>query len=175
MIHGTTDALAWALVHFLWQGAGIALAAFVAGALLRRRGPETRYALYCAALALMALAPLATFFAVRLVAPHAMLAATAASVAQAPAGTMPAIASEAPVDWLPALVRIWLAGVLVLGLRALGGWILAQRLKIWKTTPAAEPVRQAAVRLGARLGVRRAVRVLSSALAGAPAAVGWIR
>jgi beta-lactamase regulating signal transducer with metallopeptidase domain len=79
------------------------------------------------------------------------------------------------VAWLPLLVRWWLAGVVVLTLRALGGWIVAQRLKSWKTTPAAGRIQEAATRLRGKLGLLRAVRVLNSAAAGVPSVVGWLR
>ena len=76
----TVDALAWALVHFIWQGAAIALVAFVAGWALRNGRPERRYTLYCGALALMLLAPLVTFFVVRAPATESTIAAQAAPV-----------------------------------------------------------------------------------------------
>lgn len=56
-------ALEWlgaALVHFLWQGAVVALLAAVTLAALRRHRPTTRYGAACAALALLALCPLLT-------------------------------------------------------------------------------------------------------------------
>ena len=178
MSHATVDALAWALVHFIWQGAAIALLAFVAGRALRAGRPETRYAIYGAALTLMLAAPVATFFVLR--APTsgaALLAATLpAAIVHLPASAPIAAAAAKPaIAWLPVLVRIWLAGVLLLTLRSLGGWILAQRLKIWKTAPAAAHLQEAARRLRERLGMRRAVRILNSAVAQAPAAVGWLR
>ena len=57
----TVDALAWTLLHFLWQGA---LLGFVAFMLLRFARPEratTRYAIGVATLALMLVACVATF------------------------------------------------------------------------------------------------------------------
>ena len=48
------------LVHFLWQGAAVAAVLAVALALLRRRTPQVRWLAACLALAVLALAPLAT-------------------------------------------------------------------------------------------------------------------
>ena len=178
MSHGVMEALAWALVHFIWQGAAIALAAMALGYTLRAGGPERRYTLYCGALVLMLLAPVATFFVVRsgsaapadaATPPTAVLAAVIATPTPAAPPATPAVA------WLPILVRFWLAGVVVLTLRSVGGWIIAQRLKTWKTTPAAGRIQEAATRLRRQLGLRRAVRVLNSAVAGVPSAVGWLR
>src|SRR5256885_9155240 len=55
-------ALALALIHFIWQGA--LLAALYAGLdrLLRRSSANARYVLACAALLLMLIFPLATFY-----------------------------------------------------------------------------------------------------------------
>src|SRR5258708_40080587 len=53
--------LGWALLHFLWQGTGLAAIAAAAMALCRR--PSARYAIGVGALVLMLLAPLVTFFA----------------------------------------------------------------------------------------------------------------
>ena len=43
----------WALIHFVWQGAAIALVAAAALRLTGRRSANTRYVIGCAALALM--------------------------------------------------------------------------------------------------------------------------
>lgn len=173
------DALAWALVHFVWQGAAIALAAFVTGHALRKRPPEARYAVYCGALLLMLAAPAATFVAVRVSSIGLPAGAAAMTAAVAPAvapASFHAAAQAAPgINWLPVLVAAWLAGVALLTLRSLGGWILAQRLKVWKTSSAPASVLRAGERLREQLGLRRAVRILTSAVATVPAAVGWLR
>src|SRR6185503_5857360 len=55
------ERLAGSLLHFVWQGAAIAIVAAVALRLLRRRAPEWRYATALAALFAMLLAPFLTF------------------------------------------------------------------------------------------------------------------
>jgi len=50
----------WALIHFVWQGAAIALVAAAALRLTERRSANTRYVIGCAALALMLAAPALT-------------------------------------------------------------------------------------------------------------------
>ena len=52
--------LGWALLHFLWQGTALAALAATAMALCRRA--TARYAIGVGALALMLMAPIATFF-----------------------------------------------------------------------------------------------------------------
>jgi len=180
MSRDVIEALAWALVHFTWQGAAIALAAMVFGRAMRAGGPERRYTLYCGALFMMLLAPVATYFVVRAdwtapAHPAAVSTVTPPALTAAPAALTAATATDPAVPWLPLLVRCWLAGVVLLSLRSLGGFIVAQRLKRWKTTPAADRIQEAALRLRGKLGLRRSVRVLESAIAGIPSAVGWLR
>lgn len=180
MNHVETDAVAWALVHFVWQGAAIALAAGFVNVALRRARPQTRYALFCGALAMMVLAPVMTMFVVRsapsnvLRSPVAVSALPSPSTPSLAAIAAPAASSTFP-ELLPWLVRIWLSGVVILTLRALGGWVLAHRLTRWRTSPAAEHFQRAAKRLRERLNIRRNVRILTSAMVEIPATIGWLR
>ena len=50
----------WALIHFVWQGAAIALVAAVALRLTERRSANVRYVIGCVALAAMLAAPAVT-------------------------------------------------------------------------------------------------------------------
>src|SRR3954452_10240722 len=59
-----TASVAWALVHFLWQGALVGLAAAAALSLLKKSSAAVRYAVAAGALLLMVVLPVAT--AVRL-------------------------------------------------------------------------------------------------------------
>jgi beta-lactamase regulating signal transducer with metallopeptidase domain len=54
------ERLGWALVHFLWQGAAVALLLAPVLVLMRRRPANARYVVCCAALLAMAACPLAT-------------------------------------------------------------------------------------------------------------------
>ncbi|MGQ0636099.1 MAG: hypothetical protein ACT4QC_15920 [Planctomycetaceae bacterium] len=51
------ELLGWGLVHFVWQGAGLALILVAALRLLRHASPQARYVVACAALGLMAACP----------------------------------------------------------------------------------------------------------------------
>ncbi len=175
MSRAVMEPFAWALVHFVWQGATIALAAGLAAAVLREAAPRARYAVFCIALLSMALAPLITFAALRGERPVTAPPTGEASVVSSPPAAVAPDASPTPYGWLPWIVRGWLAGVAVLSLHSLGGWILAQRLKRSSTTPAPEAIRRAAARLRARLRMTRAVGILASAAADVPLAIGWLR
>lgn len=175
MNRATTDALAWALIHFIWQGAAIALAAGIVNATLRRARPAARYVLFCGALALMVVAPVFTFTAARSQTPSASRLPAPIAAAASPAAERPTGAAPDGIEPLPWLVAIWLAGVAVLSARSLAGWALAQRLTRWKASPAGTAVQRAATRMCVVLDIRRPVRILSSAAAEIPAAVGWLR
>src|SRR5581483_2958562 len=58
------QALGWALVHFIWQGALVALLYAGLAALLRRRAANLRYSVACAAMLLMLALPVVTVFVV---------------------------------------------------------------------------------------------------------------
>ena len=55
-----TDAIGWALVHFVWQGAVIGLVAALALRLLRHSAADVRYVVAAIALAVMATWPVVT-------------------------------------------------------------------------------------------------------------------
>ena len=54
--------IGWALVHFIWQGAAVAVGLAGCTFLLRRRSANARYLAACGALMLMVLLPAATFW-----------------------------------------------------------------------------------------------------------------
>src|SRR5256885_14216999 len=56
------QALGWALVHFIWQGALVAILYAGVAQTLRRRAANARYSLACAAMLLMLALPVATVF-----------------------------------------------------------------------------------------------------------------
>ena len=92
-------AIAWSLVHFLWQGALVALIVAIALRSLRNSSANARYLAACAGLALMALMPLATFLSMET--PPGQTAPAAAAVVAAP---MPASPTAQPAVLPPAPV-----------------------------------------------------------------------
>jgi beta-lactamase regulating signal transducer with metallopeptidase domain len=77
--HPLIEKLGWVLLHFLWEGALVAGVLALALALMRRRPPEERYAVSLAALALMAVLPLATWWTLAPAAPSSAPPAPVAS------------------------------------------------------------------------------------------------
>ena len=58
------QALGWALVHFIWQGAIVAILYAGVAAMLRKRAANVRYTVACAAMLLMLALPIATIFVI---------------------------------------------------------------------------------------------------------------
>jgi beta-lactamase regulating signal transducer with metallopeptidase domain len=180
--HPFVQALAWTLVHFLWQGAAIGLVALV---LMRSsRLPWTRYAIGVGALGAMLIAPIVTLLvqlSVSIVADAEVSLASA--LASAAGATLPGVATDAgealasgvPDIMVAAIVGVWLAGVGVFGLRLAGGWVVARRVARQAVRPAAAEIQRLALAVGERLGVRRAVTVLESSLVAVPVMVGWLK
>jgi beta-lactamase regulating signal transducer with metallopeptidase domain len=185
------DIAGWTLLHFVWQGTAIGLAAAVGFRLLRTTAPHVRYLLASASMATMLIAPVAT--AARLSSSASALAApriSASTISLASAPRSPdvvardvaatsavrASAGRSRLDAvLPAIVLLWLIGVALLQLRLIGGWWRVRRLHraSLATTPSAwqammEP-------LAKRLGLRHLVHVVETHAVDVPTVIGWWR
>jgi beta-lactamase regulating signal transducer with metallopeptidase domain len=179
--------LGWTLLHFVWQGAALALVLATLLLLLRSASARARYLLAAATLGLMTAAPVVTFAVLRGHArgagreaePPAVVAApNAAEAAQRVRLARPAYGArlrETVDGVLPAVVALWAAGVVLLSMRALGGFVLVQRLRRAGLASAPLPLSEAVERLRQALAVSRAVRVFESALVQVPTVVGWLR
>src|SRR5436305_10863402 len=181
------QAIAWALVHFLWQGALIGLAAAGGLSLLKKSSAAVRYAVAAGALLLMLALPVGT--ALRLAgSADATVAAgsptragtspVSASGLQAPSIAVPAALPTAVRDALPSalpwIFALWLAGVGLLSVYHLGGYRQVRRLT--RTgRPLGDDLEATVRTLASRLGVGRAVRLLESAAVPVPAVIGWLR
>lgn len=129
-----TATLGWALVHFLWQGLLVGLAAALALALLGNARPQARYAVACAALALCLALPLATMLRgpVATDAPSLAVDAGSASASTDVIERLRLPLAENTRAWrerlqpaLPGIVALWSLGAALFALRmALGlAWV----------------------------------------------------
>ncbi|MEP6802812.1 MAG: M56 family metallopeptidase [Acidobacteriota bacterium] len=180
-------ALARTLLDFLWQGAVIAslLALADLAAQGRANAARLRYALACAALALMVLFPAAGLLrrAASLEAERSSMRAAAAAAPSPRVGapllqrseTALAPAGERFVPLSRLLLAGWLCGVFGLSLRLLAGWRSAGRLAVTGTTPARPQIAALAETLCRRLAISAPVRILESAVLQVPAAMGVFR
>ncbi len=176
-------ALGWTLVHFLWQGAAIAVLLYVMAAFIR--SALARYNLALAALLLMAGTPFMTFLYLNR-APADALSSNALTNSGNIINSLHAItnttnglhglqATAPPVDWLTWFVGAWLVGVAVFGIRAFGGWVLLERLRREKAQPVVADLYRRCLTLQQRLGITKSIRYLESHLVDSPAVVGWFR
>ena len=208
------QALGWALVHFVWQGAAIAMLLAVALRATSARAASLRYTLCVAALAAMAVAPVwtawelgarsrgAPFGLEPMLSSDADQAGKASDaspneIAQPPStaatatdalgrdGAITTVVLQAPPAWqtlrekvqsaLPLLVAAWLAGVFVLSLRLLGGWLQTRRFRRIGVRPAPDACIAIVAKLAAKLGIRRGIEVLESTWMQVPGVIGWLR
>jgi beta-lactamase regulating signal transducer with metallopeptidase domain len=195
------QALGWALLQFVWQGAVVGLLTAAVLAVLRRSAADVRYVVSSVALALMLTMPVVTTIQI-LASRDATSAQGLPAVVQSagPAGpalpgsrdaapgatasagqglealTPPAAAPASwPVEeWLPVLVSVWLAGVAMLTLRLLSGWMWVQRMKSHAAQPVHESLEALGRRLMRRLHIGRAVRFLESRSVDVPTVIGWL-
>lgn len=136
--NGTMVALGWTLLHFCWQGTAIAMFYSIADRLTHKAGANTRYLIALIATLLMPLAAIATYVDQSRLVVH--ISHNGQTVAASQLGAFhEAIVKEIPVAapvvqeselwiaWnadriLPWIDGIWIGGVLLLALRAAGGW-----------------------------------------------------
>jgi beta-lactamase regulating signal transducer with metallopeptidase domain len=193
------ERLGWVLIHFVWQGAAIALLLAGALRLLAGRSSRSRYAACGLALVLCCTAPAMTWVVlspaatadVQAVAPLRPAAASAIEVPvrerpdfQPASGAASTDGIEEPwqnrlleeIDAIsPYLVALWLMGVLVLATRMAWAWMLTRQLCRLGT-----PIRNEVLLLRwrdllERMAIRLPVRLLESAQVDVPTLIGWLR
>jgi TonB family protein len=177
-------AAGWTLLHFLWQGALVAIILACILALLSRRSAHARYLAACAALILMAVLPLITF--ARIVASEhsaantfpisipLSISVTGHGIATPPESLLYRIAVALDRS-MPTVLAVWLTGVVLLFLRLGIGLIIARRMMYASTQSPPHELLRVFHRLARRIEVTRPVRLLHSALVQVPAVIGWLR
>lgn len=195
------ETLGWVLLHFAWQGAGAAFLLWMALLLTPSGRASLRYAIGCAALLVMVMAPVAT--AMRLTALHvepfavepreggvAANVGTIDTTLQARhreantsvlsgAGSMRWMTSRSVVDdvdvALPWIVSGWALGVLLLSVRLLGGWWHTRRLRTHGLSPVPSWCVETIARLTTRLGITRPISFAMSLSVPVPMVIGHIK
>jgi len=183
MQDGEVIALGWTLLHFCWQGAAIAVLYAAADRMTMRLGVRVRYGVALLALMLMPMAALVTFVEQERLVVHVAqggheIAASQLGVLHA--SLVKSLPMAAPMVesgelWiagnarhlLPWIDGVWLAGVLLLALRAAGGWYELQRIR--RRARLAIPVEVEAsfqrvlkqLRMGRRVALRVSDEVIS--------------
>lgn len=184
-MNAAIQSIGWTLLHFIWQGAALAAVTAVALRFFRTGSAQARYALACAGLAMMIVAPLLTagvLFAhtpdpadvqprlVRIEVRRGVAALPGAG--DFPIAPVPTTSNPDPV--LLAAVVFWFSGVTILALRLGGGWWYVCRLHRRARRLAASQWTAVGQTIAARLGVTRLVQVVDSDLLDTPTVIGWI-
>jgi beta-lactamase regulating signal transducer with metallopeptidase domain len=176
--------LGWTLLHFIWQGAGLAALFAVATAVCR--SAPARYALAVSALVLMMVSPVITFTWLRAQSNPAVRTGAGGAATWAGTSTRKAIAlssSLAPVAesrtvqpsamlWL---VEAWFLGVLLLSLRTAGGLFLIERMRRKEVKPVGRELYERCLALQRGMGLDRVIQYCECHGLDAPAVLGWFR
>lgn len=184
--HPLVRTFGWSLLHFIWEGAIVAISLAVLLKLLSGRSPQLRYVIACTALALMTALPLMTF---------GYLAITPQALA--PATTYSALLNHSVIrlqdnfsgaanSWLdqiaasldrclPWILTTWFAGVLLFLCRLNIGLLVARRMKTIATQAAPVDLQRTFQQLKQRLGITRTIKLANSALVQVPTVIGWLR
>jgi uncharacterized protein (TIGR03435 family) len=178
----------WVLVHFVWQGVAIAIAAACALRLCRNQSASARYAIACGAMAAMLLAAVITG---ALVDAPAVSAETAGVASRTTAKStidvlLPIQIQEAPSAaalsnaqrveaLLPWIVPAWLVGVMLLLARAAAGWWRVCRLYQLARASMRSSWQAAGTRLASRLELGSIIRIVELPNVDVPLVVGCLR
>ena len=185
LYHPMVQAIGWALLHFLWQGTLLAAILFLTNALTK--SSPTRYAVGC--IAMLAMPVVFTATALRNsshpspVASAALYSAEptvdgALSSTEAHAITRSQDGGPAPATraMLPGwLVCLWLAGIALLSINTIAGWLRVRRLRTCGLESGDPVWIETLQRVMQALQMSRPVRLYQSAIAEVPAVVGWVR
>ena len=194
------ETLGWTLLHFVWQGALIALILAALLWLLKNHHPSLRYGLSCASLALMFLCPIITYLVLDtrtpaqaiietqlpqtdvvqpvLVADNEPVQPVATPIVFAPeggTGTKKSWLERYLKPWLPYLVIFWGLGVMVLSVRLLGGLWYLRKLRTRLTKPVSAALLSQLNKVAERLGLARTVQLRESLVVTVPLVIGWIK
>lgn len=190
-----TQAVTWALLQFVWQGAAVGAITAVVLFALRRCAADVRYVVASISMALMFTLPVVTGAQryASLARDRSVSASTADSSAAFP---LPANASFASTSSRPAayatvsprarakaagvplasmLLIGWLAGVASLTLRLLTGWIWMQRTRSHGVRPVEPAWEWTLARLARSLHVTRRIALFESTRVDVPTVIGWLK
>ena len=181
--HPAVQALGRALLHFIWQGSLLALLLWIVKAIVPATAARLRYAIASLIMLMMPIALAVTaaqgLFRVGLHEAAKTATLNPSSIYSPP--PPPQLVFYAPVStsephagvsgWI---VCIWMIGVLLLSVRASGGWVRAQRLKRGASRARAE-LEEMVSRLKLGLRVSAPVRVCTSAMVRVPTVIGWLQ
>lgn len=172
--------LGWTLLHSLWQETTVAVLLALLLGQIRAQRAQVRYMAGCAALVVMAIVPVATYFSI-----HKSEPGTSANVPLAPAVTIsfasvttPGGVEAMPLTLeavLPWCVMAWFLGLLFVVGRLATNVYLADRLRRSGVEQVPSEMQQMVQRLARKFEMPAAVRVLASMRVESPVVVGFFK
>jgi len=187
------ERLGWVLLHSIWQGGVVAIIFGLLRVALRRCSANIRYLTACAALLVLAGAPLATaVYGPINLAPHAGGYRAVGGIPQAgllaakPNGAQTPAPGSGAWLWLlegvralerclPSIVVAWMLGVVMLCCRWLRGYWWIRQVRTVQVTPLDDQWVPVLEYLKCRFNIRQRIRLVQSALADVPLVVGWLK
>lgn len=184
------EAVGWALLHSLWQGALIALVLYTVLRQMSGRSSEARYTFSVCALGVILLLPFATAWEIFHEAETPVRTVMASSSRAVSTSELQAVASSGVIDTpstsgdvlvsmrgfasanLPLVVLLWTAGVSLFSFRLLAGW-LRLRAMVHDSVQAPAHLREMMNSLADRLEIWQPLRMLESRLVDVPTVIGW--
>ena len=178
----------WVLVHFVWQGAALAVVAAIALRSCRRQAASVRYGIACGALVSMLVAVAVTTAAIG-AAPVTRRASVVSLHARVIGGSdvllpieirQPSASPQLPnahriESLLPWIVPVWLLGVIVLLTRAVVGWWRVRILHRRALSSLASTWQHAGNRIASGLRLARLVRIVELSDVDVPLVIGCLR
>ena len=192
------QAVAWALLQFVWQGTAIGAVTALALFVLRRGAADVRYVVASIGMALMLTLPVVTaaqkYQAQRISGlkvgelsdPKAGVAGSEpSSTGSDQAGSFGLHAGDATDRSMtsaiarrslaPALMLVWVAGVMLLSLRLVTGWFWTRRMRTHGIRPVEPAWDRMLAQLSRRLHVSRTVALFESTRVDVPTVIGWLK
>src|SRR5258705_9248885 len=189
---GEIVALGWTLLHFCWQGTAVAVAYSLVDRMTSRATAGVRYAVALIALLLMPVVVVATFVEeMRVAAPSHANEQAAGAISRLPVdGRHGAVLQEIPLtlalavdqpnSWLVARAErvlpwvdcVWILGMLLLAIRAMGGWWQLEQVRRRARTLVPEDLERSFKRICDQLQVGRLVILRVSSEVISPLAMG---
>src|SRR6185295_4182838 len=167
---------AGSLLHFIWQGAVIAMITAAGLRMLRHRSAEARYAFAIGSLTCMLAAPLVTvaFYAQTGAVTLRVIHALSLASASIDGGRSAATALQASL-WAQRILLTWCVGVLVFAARLVVGWRLS-----WQLVKSADEILTPGIletfgSVRKRLALGGSIRLLAHVRLDSPVVVGWLR
>ncbi len=178
-IQDLINALGWTLIHFLWQGLGIAFVFWLVCRFTESKNSLLRYWSGMLAFLATAVVPIATFIfywnSMSGVVGGQAYAAPIMPVSGELSFSAMQLLRAAMEPALPLVVILWAVGVVILSARAFLGWVGAHRLVRLDTREVSGSLQEIFRGLMASLEIQQAVRVLRSARVSVPTVVGWLK